>query len=98
MINYSILADVPGDIKDAYESYMIDRHIPDLMATGLFTGASISRGENDQYRIDYLLANRQDYDRYIAEHAPRLREHFEKQFSGRVKTSRTVWETVREYR
>ena len=98
MINYSILADVPGDLTDAYESYMIDRHIPDLMETGLFTGASISRGEKGQYRIDYLLANSQDYDRYIAQHAPRLREHFEKQFSGRIKTSRTVWETVREYR
>ena len=98
MINYSILADVPVDIKDTYESYMIDRHIPDLMKTGLFTGASISRGENGQYRIDYFLANMGDYDRYIAEHAPRLREHFEKQFAGRVKTSRTVWESVREYR
>ena len=98
MINYSILAEVPADVKDAYESYMIDRHIPDLMETRLFTGASISRGENGQYRIDYFLANMQDYDRYIAEHAPRLREHFEEQFAGRVKTSRRVWETLREYR
>jgi hypothetical protein len=97
MINYSILADVPEDIKEAYESYMIDRHIPDLMETGLFTGASISRDENGGYRIDYFLENRPDYDRYIAEHAPRLREHFEKHFAGRVKTSRTVWETVKEF-
>jgi hypothetical protein len=97
MINYSILADVPGDLKDAYESYMIDRHIPDLMETGLFTGASISRGENGHYRIDYFLSSRSDYDRYIAEHAPGLREDFEKSFSGRVNTSLTVWETIREY-
>ena len=98
MIVYSILADVPADLTAAYESYMIDRHIPDLIATGLFTGASISRGENNQYRIDYELASMERYNRYISEHAPRLRKHFEEQFSGLVKTSRTVWETIETFK
>ncbi|HEX6574504.1 MAG TPA: DUF4286 family protein [Gemmatimonadaceae bacterium] len=97
MILYSVVAEVPDDLAGDYEPYMVDRHIPDLMLTGLLAGASFLRGDENRYRVDYRFQSRDEYDRYIAEHAPRLREHFNEHFNGRVKTSRTVWETVRDF-
>jgi hypothetical protein len=97
LIYYTVTAQVRDDLVLLYESYMIDRHIPDLMATGIFTGATISRGEAGAYRTDYTFADRTMLDRYIAEHAPRLRGHFNETFPEGVTLSRSVWETLRTF-
>ena len=95
MVTYSIVARVRPDLVDAYESYMLDRHIPDLLETGMFTGASVSRGGSGEYRIDYFLHGRDEFDRYINEFAPALRAHFAEKFPVGVELDRSVWDEVR---
>jgi hypothetical protein len=53
MITYEITATVRADLCDAYERYMRDRHIPDLLATGSFAGATMARSSPGRYRIRY---------------------------------------------
>lgn len=98
MISYEITAAVSEALIGEYESYMIGRHIPDVLATGCFTGASVARGEPGEYRISYLASDRATLDRYFADHAPWLRDHFSTQFPSGVTLSRHVWQTLEEWK
>lgn len=94
MIAYEVTAKVAEDLRARYELYMRERHIPDLLATGLFTGARLARSEDGSYRARYELADRASYDLYIARHAPRLRDDFISHFPKGVELSREVWTTL----
>ena len=98
MINYSILADVPVDIKDTYESYMIDRHIPDLIETGCFASASLLRSEPGRYRARYAAYDRESLERYMTQHAERLRAHVAETFSEGIKFEREEWEILASFK
>ena len=54
-----------------------------------FTGASFARSELGRYRVRYEAATREALDRYLSEHAPRLRAD-----STGVQLTREVWKTV----
>ncbi len=97
MIAYEVTAVVSDPLISQYESYMAGRHIPDVLATGCFAGASISRGDPGKYRISYLASDRAALDRYIADHAPALRDHFNRHFPQGVTLSRQVWQTIEEW-
>lgn len=97
MIAYEITAVVSEPLTSEYESYMKARHIPDVLSTGCFTAASISRGDPGTYRISYLASDRTTFDRYIADYAPALRDHFNQHFPKGVTLSRKVWETIEEW-
>lgn len=90
---YEITADVREDLMGEFESYMSDRHIPDVMATGAFESATFSRGEKGRYRISYKTS-REDLDAYIRAHAPRLRAHVSDTFPDGVELSREEWKVI----
>jgi len=96
MVTYEVSAVVRPDLVDAYETYM-RRHIVELLATGSFLGATLSRAPGNAYRIRYEAPDRQSVDRYVAEHAPRLREDFAAHFPDGVEVSRVVWEIIGEW-
>ncbi|MBK7706636.1 MAG: DUF4286 family protein [Acidobacteria bacterium] len=62
MLIYEITAKVRADLIGHYERYMRETHIPDLMATGFFSGAKFLRS-GDGYRIQYET---DDLDGYLA--------------------------------
>ena len=93
-VTYEITATVAPALAEAYERYMRERHIPDLLATGCFVGAIFSRAEEGRYRIRYEAPTREALSRYLAEHAPALRAHFEAMFPAGVQLSREQWEAV----
>ena len=90
-ITYEITATVRPELCEAYERYMRDRHIPDLLATGAFDGASFGRSSPGRYRVRYEARGRAALDRYLAEHAPRLRAHFVEAFPSGVELAREEW-------
>lgn len=91
MVTYEITATVRSDLCDEYERYMRERHIPDLMKTGAFEAASLSRSAPGRYRIRYEARTREKLDAYLAEHAPRLRQHFAETFPAGVELAREEW-------
>lgn len=91
MITYEITATVRADLCDAYERYMRDRHIPDLLATGSFAGATIARSSPGRYRIRYEAHDRESLERYLGEHAPRLRRHATDTFPEGLQLTREEW-------
>jgi len=91
MVTYEITATVRAELCAAYERYMRERHIPDLLETGAFAGASLSRSAPGRYRIRYEAHSRAALDDYISAHAPRLRRHFAETFPAGVELTREEW-------
>ena len=96
MLTYEITAIVEPSLVEDYQKFMRDGHVPDLLATGCFVSASISRSEN-KFCIRYNAADSETLDRYLNEHAPRLRADFLARFPSGVDVTRDIWETVAEF-
>lgn len=96
MVIYEVTAVVEPDRTAEYEEY-IRHHVPDLLATGCFTAASFDKSAPGRYRVRYQSAVREDLDRYLRDHASRLRADFAKHFPSGVQISREVWETLQDW-
>ncbi len=94
MIGYEVTAEMAPELRARYELYMRERHIPDVLATGLFVGARLSRGDDGRFRIRYEFADRATYDKYIERHAARLRSDFAAHFPDGVSLHREVWASL----
>lgn len=93
MVTYEITATVDSALAEAYERYMRQRHVPDLLATRCFQAAVFERSQPGRYRLRYQ-ARAGDLERYLATHAPRLRADFASHFPEGVLVSRETWATV----
>jgi hypothetical protein len=91
VISYEVTALVVPDLAGDYERFMREDHIPAVLATGCFRRASFMRADPDRYRMRYEARSSQDLDRYLAAHAPALREDFAARFPAGVTLSREVW-------
>ena len=97
-VTYEITTVVRADLRAAYERYMRGRHIPDLLATGAFSAASISASSGGRYRVRYEARSRAALDEYLATHAPALREHFMTTFPEGIEVSREEWGVLESWR
>ena len=97
MVTYEITALVQPELVSAYEAYMRAHHIPDLLATGYFRAASLAAAAPGRYRVRYEAPDRAALERYLAEHAPRLRAEFAARFPAGVELSREVWEALQAW-
>ena len=97
MVTYEITAEVRADLCQAYERFMRERHIPDLLATETFVAASISREKPGLYRIRYEARDRPSLDLYLRDHAPRLREDFARHFPEGIEVSRMEWNVIQTW-
>jgi len=75
----------------ALEKYMCEKHVPEVFATGCFLDAHFEKSAPDTWRSRYTVESQEVLDRYVAEHAPRLREDFARHFPGGVTLERAVW-------
>jgi hypothetical protein len=91
-ILYEVTAVVRVDLADSYERYLREEHIPALLSTGHFVGATMARYEPGRFRISYEAPTQADLDAYLAIDAPRLRADGQKHFPLGVSHSREVWE------
>lgn len=97
MISYEVIAEVRDELRTRFEVFMRDRHVPDLLATGLAAGARFERAEDGRYRIGFQFTDQTVLDRYLVTHAPRLRADFLTHFPEGVTLSREVWSTLSQW-
>ena len=80
MFIYNLTIKVSNSISAAWMKWQKEEHIPEIMSTNLFDSYKIFRlHEQDDtdgptFIIQYYTSDRNSYDRYINEFAPRLRE------------------------
>jgi len=98
MFIYEITTVVRADLVEKYEKYMRETHIPDLLETGFFRAASLSRSEENCYRIRYEAHDQNALDEYLESDAARLRADFLQHFPEGVEVSREVWEVLETWK
>lgn len=80
MIIYNVTTKVGSGISDRWLNWLIEEHIPEIIATGCFTGAKVLRlletddSEGPTYAIQYFAESKSMYDLYIGRHAEKLRQ------------------------
>lgn len=95
MIIYNVTVNIDEDVHDEWIEWMSTKHIQEVMDTGLFIEARLSRilAEEEggrSYSIQYLCQDMQTLERYQAEHAPRLQEDHTRKYEGKFVAFRTI--------
>lgn len=91
MIFYEVTLQVEPALAAAVEDHMRHRHIPAIVATGCFGQIRFDRASPARFRTSYQARSQTELDRYLREHAPRLRAEFEAEFPSGVTLTREIW-------
>ncbi len=100
MIVYNVTINIYKDVHDEWLKWMMEKHIPEVLATGLFIDSRISKmlieeeGEGLTYSIQYTLESMDKMKEYESNHASRLREDVNKRYEGKFGAFRTMMEVV----
>lgn len=80
MFIYNVTIKINWQIADEWKQWMQEEHLPEVMATGCFQRfqfvrlLQIDEEEGPTYAAQYYAASLSDYDDYIQQHAPLLRQ------------------------
>jgi gamma-glutamylcyclotransferase (GGCT)/AIG2-like uncharacterized protein YtfP len=95
MIIYNVTINIDEKVQQAWLDWMQSTHIPEMLATGKFIEAKMSRVLVDEemggitYSVQYTALNREMLQRYYDEDAPRLRQDTQERFGGKFVAFRT---------
>lgn len=99
MIIYNVTISIDVDVHEEWVSWMKEVHIPDVLNTGMFKESRFTRvlGEEEggkTYSIQYLCESMDLYEKYQAEHAPRLQKEVAERYPGKFAAFRTILRVV----
>jgi hypothetical protein len=100
MIIYNVTVNIDNSVADEWLLWMKEIHIPQVMDTGLFITYRIMRliGDEDSggitYAIQYSCASMNQYEKYLAHHAPALQADHTNKYKDRFVAFRTLLEIV----
>lgn len=100
MIVYNITIKIVPAIETAWIAWQKHEHIPEVMATRRFTSYKfyklLEQDEADgiTYVVQYFAASLADYEHYIHDTAPLLRNKAMEKWGDQFIACRTVMETV----
>ena len=95
MIIYNVTVNIDEDVHEDWIEWMSEVHIKDVMDTGLFKEARLSRilAEEEgglSYSIQYLCESMETLEKYQKEHAPRLQQDHTSRYEGKFVAFRTL--------
>lgn len=100
MIVYNVTIKIDWSVHKEWLAFMREKHIPDVLNTGLFHGHKMYRiMEQDEqdgvtYSVQYHLNNITDYFTYQNDYAPKLQEEHSKLFGEKFVAFRTLLREV----
>ncbi|HRF37768.1 MAG TPA: DUF4286 family protein [Saprospiraceae bacterium] len=100
MIIYNVTVKIEHDLHEDWLNWMRHTHIPDVLATGLFTGHRISKvlGDDDAhgvtYAIQYECPDLDTFLQYQQQHAARLQADHARRYQDKYVAFRTLLEVV----
>ena len=104
MIIYNVTINIDDSVHDKWLSWMMEKHIPEVMETGKFFKAKIVKVliveemGGSTYSIQYFAENMEKLQAYYNEDAPRLREEGQKLFGDKMLAFRTELELLKEFK
>ena len=103
MIIYNVTVNVDESIHNDWLNWMQNKHINDVLATGLFTNAKMVRVVVEEemggttYAVQYFTDSRAKLEDYYQNHAPRLRKEGVQLFADKMLAFRTELEVISEF-
>ena len=103
MIIYNVTTNIHESVHDQWMTWMQEKHIKDVLATGKFTSARMVKVLIEEemggttYSIQYTSENKETLQRYYDEDAPRLREEAVALFGDKMLAFRTELELISEH-
>ncbi len=100
MIIYNVTINIDDDVHDAWLLWMKDRHIPDMLATGKFTHAKMTKVLVEEemggtsYSVQYTCPDKKTLEQYYQQHAEKLREEGLRLFANKFVAFRTELEVI----
>jgi hypothetical protein len=100
MIIYNVTVNINHAVHDQWLKWMKDKHIPDVLATGLFVDHKIYRLIGDEqsggvtYAVQYSCLTMEDYIAYRDRFAAGLQQDALQLFGDQFTAFRTLLETV----
>lgn len=100
MIIYNVTTQVNSSIHDTWLEWMKEEHIPEVLATGLFTHHRMLRlieadeTEGPTYAIQYFTTLKEKYDLYMELHAKDLRAKTLQKWGDQIFSFRSLMEVV----
>lgn len=99
---YNVTIIIDHSAHDAWVSWMVETHIPEVMATGKFTSWKMLRMVEDHnpdgvtYAVQYIAPDMQTYLSYQSDCAPPLQQKTQELYGGKYAAFRTLLEVAAE--
>ena len=101
---YEVSITAEPDIAQEYATWL-DAHIQEVIALPGFVGATLfvdgdvspEEGAAPKWIVQYRLADRAAFDRYLAEDAPRMRAEGQEKFKDHFRAERRVFIEQKRY-
>jgi hypothetical protein len=100
MLIYNVTSKVSWEAEDKWIEWMVTEQIREILDTGLFLKYQLVRlldvedMDGPTYAVQYYLDNKEDYDRYIRQFAPGIREKAINRWGNHVISFRTLMEVI----
>jgi hypothetical protein len=91
MVFYEVTLQVVPALAERVAEHMRGTHIPEIFATGCFRRIRFDSASAGRLRTSYQADSQGDLDRYLRDHAPKLRADFQSHFPRGVTLTREVW-------
>lgn len=103
MLIYNVTTNIDKSVHDEWLQWMRERHIPDVLATGKFLNAKMSKVLIEEemggitYSVQFTTVDRETLQKYYQEDAQRLRDDVLKRFPNKFVSFRTELEVISEH-
>ena len=100
MIIYNVTVNIDDSVHDEWLTWMKDKHIPDMLATGKFSHAKMTKVLVEEelggtsYSIQYTTKDRKTLNAYYQEDAEKLRTEALKRYADKFVAFRTELEVI----
>ncbi|HFG0565399.1 TPA: DUF4286 family protein [Flavobacterium psychrophilum] len=103
MIIYNVTINIHESVHDQWFSWMQEKHIADVLATGKFTSARMVKVLIEEemggitYSVQFTTDNKETLQKYYEEDAPKMREEGLNLFGDKMLAFRTELELISEH-
>lgn len=100
MFIYNVTIKLEESIHEQWLHWMVNQHIPEMVATGCFTNGKILRlleiddEEGPTYAIQFTAESKANYNRYVEKFAAEMRQRSFDKWGNRFIAFRSVMQVV----
>lgn len=103
MILYNVTVSLDPEIEKDWLDWMRKIHIPEVIQTGCFTEARLSRVNGEEeggltFSVMYFAPSEALYEQYKKQYAPDLQRKHTEKYQGKFAAFRTVLNVIEEFK